>query len=219
MTAVPNRQRKRRAYAPRVPSQQRRTQLLDAALHLIVTKGHNATTMDAVADQAGVTKPVVYGQFRSRADLLTELLRREQEAAMRQLLDALPADLDQVPDGPDEVLAHIVDEFLRAVRDAPDRWYCILMPMPDMPAALHDAREQARTVALAQAEAIGRWLVRALGSDTMAEAFDVEILAHTMVNMLEMAARLVLADPDHFHPRRFVTALRAAMGLIQRGAA
>lgn len=216
MTAATSPRRKRRAYAPRVPARQRRTELLDAALHLIVTKGHNATTMDAVAEQAGVTKPVVYGQFSGRADLLAALLRREQEAAMRQLLDALPEDLDKVSEGPDELLAQIVEGFLRAVRNAPDRWYCVVMPMPDMPAELHAAREQARGLALARAKDIGWWLVGAIETEIGPEDLDLELLAHTMVSLLEMAARLVLADPEHFHPERFVTALRAAFALIQR---
>ncbi|MDT7633226.1 MAG: hypothetical protein QOI50_5156, partial [Pseudonocardiales bacterium] len=60
MIMAPTPGRQRRTYAPRVPAAQRRTQLLDAALRLVVTRGHNAVTMDAVAEQVGVTKPVIY---------------------------------------------------------------------------------------------------------------------------------------------------------------
>lgn len=212
MTTAAKPRRKRRAYAPRVPAEQRRRELLDAALHLVVTHGHNAVTMAAVADAAGVTKPVVYSQFTSRADLLAALLRREQEQALAQLLGVLPSNLDQHPD-PGELLSRVLDEFLRAVRQAPDRWHCIVMPMPDMPAEFHAAREAARDVALQRAEATAGWLLRGMGAPA---ELDPEIAAHTALSLFEMAARLVLTDPERYHPERFVTALRAAIGLTLR---
>src|SRR4051812_18096989 len=50
----------RRRYAPRVPAAERREQVLDAALVLIDRDGYGAVTMEAVAREIGVTKPVVY---------------------------------------------------------------------------------------------------------------------------------------------------------------
>lgn len=205
--------RKRRAYAARVPAEQRRTQVLDAALHLVVTRGHNATTMDAVAEQAGVTKPVVYGQFRSRNELLAALLRREQEAALRQLLAVLPGDPGRfLTDDAPEFLARTLADFLSAVQETPDRWYCVVMPMADMPAEFHAAREAARAIALDRAESLTRWLLEAV--DAPAE-LDPEIVAHTVTALFEMAARLVLTDPERYRPERFVAAIRAAIGLTR----
>lgn len=201
-TAKPK--QKRRAYAARVPAEQRRSELLDAALNLVVTQGHNATTMDAVAEQAGVTKPVVYGQFPNRADLLAALLRREQEQGLAQLLAVLPDDFDRRAEDPGELCARLLTDFLSAVRAKPDRWHCIVMPMPEMPAEFHSAREHARAVALARAERVAEWLLSGL---------DAEIVAHTVMALFEMAARLVLTDPDHYRPERFVAALRTAIGL------
>src|SRR5882757_5498929 len=86
----PRPSRPRRTYAARVPAPQRRAQLLDAALHLVVTRGHQTVTMEAVAEQVGVTKPVVYGHFASRADMLAALLRREHNGALQQLLAMFP---------------------------------------------------------------------------------------------------------------------------------
>ncbi|NKQ55383.1 TetR/AcrR family transcriptional regulator [Amycolatopsis sp. K13G38] len=199
--------RKRRPYAARVPAEQRRAQLLDAALHLIVTQGHNAVTMEAVAEQVGVTKPVVYGVFANRADLLAALLRREQQEGLEQLLSVLPERFDEHEE-PARLIAQALDRFLQAVRDAPERWYCIVMPMADMPVEFHTAREQARAVALARAEDMTRRLLGVLGA---APGLDPEIAAHTLVTVFEMAARLVLTDPDHFHPTRFTTTIHATL--------
>ncbi|WP_163505413.1 TetR/AcrR family transcriptional regulator [Fodinicola acaciae] len=196
---------KRRPYAARVPADERRAQLLDAALHLVVTRGHNATTMDAIAKQAGVTKPVVYGQFGSRNELLAALLRREQEAAVEQLVTALRPAGD-----PADFLAQALSDFLAAVQAAPQRWHCIVMPMADMPPEFHAARESARALVLARAEEVARWLLSDLGAD-----LDPEIAAHAAVAMCEMAARLVLTSPERFTAERFVAAVRATLGLVR----
>ena len=56
----------RRKYARRLPPEQRREQLLDAALSLIPA-GFDTVTMESVAKQAQVTKPVLYDLFANRA--------------------------------------------------------------------------------------------------------------------------------------------------------
>lgn len=203
--------RKRRAYAPRVPPQERRTQLLDAALHLVVARGHAATTMDAVAEQAGVTKPVVYGVFGNRAELLAALLEREQQGAVEQFFAALPEGaVQRAAADPAGALADMLDGLLTAVRAAPERWYCVVMPMADMPPEFHAAREAARAVAMREVEKILQAVLPSLGAPP---ELDSEILAHTVVTLFDMAARLVLTDPAHFRPERFVSALRAAVAL------
>lgn len=79
----------RRRYAARVPSAERREQLLDAALALVLADGFAAVTMDGVARATGVTRPVVYGQFASSTELLEALLRRSLHRAQEQLARAL----------------------------------------------------------------------------------------------------------------------------------
>jgi AcrR family transcriptional regulator len=58
----------------RMPAQQRRTQLLDAALERFATKGYHDTSMEEIAEAAGVTKPVLYQHFASKTELFLELL-------------------------------------------------------------------------------------------------------------------------------------------------
>ena len=59
----------------RLPAAERRAQLVDAALALFAAEGFQSTTMDAVAAEAGVTKPVLYQHFPSKRELFLELLR------------------------------------------------------------------------------------------------------------------------------------------------
>jgi TetR/AcrR family transcriptional regulator, transcriptional repressor for nem operon len=46
-----------------------KTRLLDAALHVIRTKGYAATTVDDICHQAGVTKGSFFHHFKSKDDL------------------------------------------------------------------------------------------------------------------------------------------------------
>ena len=57
----------------------RRADLLDAATQLIVTDGVEAVSMEAVADRAGVSRPLVYKHFGNRSDILVAVFRREAE--------------------------------------------------------------------------------------------------------------------------------------------
>lgn len=62
------------AAAIRLPAAARRRQLLDRALEIFATNGFHATSMNDVADAAGVTKPVLYQHFASKRELYLELL-------------------------------------------------------------------------------------------------------------------------------------------------
>ncbi len=74
-----------------MPAEERREQLLDAALRTAVDQGFGAVTMDRIARAAGVTRPVVYGLFPDRGALLSALLERETKRARAALAPALPA--------------------------------------------------------------------------------------------------------------------------------
>jgi AcrR family transcriptional regulator len=60
--------------SPRLPAARRRRQLLDVALERFAAKGFHATSMEEIAEAAGVTKPVLYQHFRSKRGLYLELL-------------------------------------------------------------------------------------------------------------------------------------------------
>ena len=71
--------------ATRLPAARRRRQLLDAARETFAVRGFHGTSMDEIADTAGVTKPVLYQHFRSKRELYLELL----DDVGRELLDAI----------------------------------------------------------------------------------------------------------------------------------
>ena len=71
--------------------EQRREQLLDAALQVLARDGYGRVSIDAIAREAGVTRPVVYGAFDGLGALLSALLDRQAARAIAQLTALLPA--------------------------------------------------------------------------------------------------------------------------------
>lgn len=75
-------------YAPRkrLSREQRRRQLLDVAWQLVREEGTEGLSLGRLAEQAGVTKPVVYDHFETRSGLLLALYQ-EYDARQTAMLD------------------------------------------------------------------------------------------------------------------------------------
>ncbi|HUY21197.1 MAG TPA: TetR/AcrR family transcriptional regulator [Acidimicrobiales bacterium] len=71
--------------AKRLTADRRRQQLLDVSLTLFAERGFNATTMDDIAEAAGVTKPLLYQHFVSKRALYLELV----DSVAGTMLDAI----------------------------------------------------------------------------------------------------------------------------------
>ena len=63
--------------------------LLDAALHLFVSKGYRATNLEQIADAADLTKGAVYFYFGSKEAVLVELLNRVRAAVFDKAIKAV----------------------------------------------------------------------------------------------------------------------------------
>jgi AcrR family transcriptional regulator len=198
----------RRKYARRLPPEQRREQLLDAALSLIPA-GFDAVTMESVAKQAQVTKPVLYDLFANRAELIGALLEREAARATEQVLAALPTDF--ATRSPDDAFADAVRVFVHAVVEAPDRWRLVLLPPEGTPREFRAQVELVRAGVLAQIEDLAALGLKELGG---LDDLDSDLLGHAMLALAEMSGRLVLTDPEKFTPDRLVAFVtRIAHGL------
>lgn len=81
----------------RLSPEDRRDQLLDIARDIVETDGIGACTVDAVSHQAGVTAQLVHKYFGTRASLLEDLFRREDDRYQADVRDRL-ADADGFED-------------------------------------------------------------------------------------------------------------------------
>jgi AcrR family transcriptional regulator len=87
----------------RLPRDQRRIQLLDAASEVFASKGYHAAAMDDIADAAGVSKPVLYQHFPSKLDLYLALLDQSCE----RLVEVVEEALASTDDNADRVIATV----------------------------------------------------------------------------------------------------------------
>jgi AcrR family transcriptional regulator len=77
-------QQRKRMRAP-----ERRQQLLDVARQVFGRDGFHTVTMDAVAREAGITKPILYDHFSSKRDLYLALLEADLSKLKERVRTAL----------------------------------------------------------------------------------------------------------------------------------
>jgi AcrR family transcriptional regulator len=69
----------------------RRDALLDAAVDLVVSGDADTVSMEAVAERAGVSRPLVYKHFANRGELLAAVYQRETTLLHRELASEVGA--------------------------------------------------------------------------------------------------------------------------------
>ncbi|CAI8864307.1 AcrR family transcriptional regulator [Pseudomonas frederiksbergensis] len=103
----------------RMSREERLRQLLDVAWQLVREEGTDALTLGRLAEQAGVTKPVVYDHFTTRPGLLA-VLYQEFDARQTALMDtALEASEPTLPSKAMVIASSYVDCVLLQGREIP----------------------------------------------------------------------------------------------------
>jgi AcrR family transcriptional regulator len=192
-----------------MPPEQRREQLIDAALTVILEQGYEGVSVEAVARTAGVTRPVVYDHFPNLGRLLHALVEREERYALESLEDVVP---DHAGDRhPAELLASGVRLFLDAVASRPATWRLILLPIEGTPAIVRQHVETNRAHTLARIEQLVRWALERPG---LPSELDAQLTARAIRHLGEEAGRMVLTDPEHYSPERYERYVETVMRLV-----
>jgi AcrR family transcriptional regulator len=188
-----------RKRAAHLGPERRRPEVLDAALKLFLVGGYDGTSMQAVANEAGVTKPVVYACFASKDELFRALLRREEGRILAEIQGAFEnADLSD----PETTLTDGFVGFLRAVAESPDVYRLIFMGEGGGNAAVADRIQRGRQ---AQVDALSRlarrWLVDRNGKASKAGIEKTaRLLGNSIAGLAEAGARLLLSGEDGWKP-------------------
>jgi AcrR family transcriptional regulator len=188
-----------RKRAAHLGPERRRPEVLDAALELFLVGGYDGTSMQAVADKAGVTKPVVYACFDSKDELFRSLLRREEARILAEIQGAFEdADLSD----PETTLTEGFIGFLRAVGESPDVYRLIFMGEGGGNAAVADRIRRGRQ---AQVDALSRlarrWLEPRNGTTSKAEIDrTARLMGNSIAGLAESGARLLLSGEDDWTP-------------------
>ena len=95
--------------------------MLRVAERAFAARGFHAASVDAIAERAGISKPMVYAYFGSKEGLYRACMRRARE----RLFEVLRKNVDTAA-APDEQLWHGLLAFFTFVRDEPDPWTVLL---------------------------------------------------------------------------------------------
>jgi AcrR family transcriptional regulator len=175
---------------------ERREQLLDVTKSIVDQRGFHAVSIEAVARDAGITRPIVYGHFHDLKGLLEALVEREGARALGQLAEVLPTRLS---DGdPREQLLVSFRGYLEAVQADPVTWRLVLMPPEGAPPILREQIAEGRAAVIAM-------LAQAIGPGTgTGESPDPELTARMMSVLADEGARLLLTEPDRYPIKRLL---------------
>jgi len=159
----------------RLSPDKRREQLLETAKTLILERGLQSFTMEAVARTAEVSSPLVYNYFSSRQALLEQLLVREYEMFA---LD-MEAALSQAKNFQEVVKISVTGNF---DHHAPGNILPILLSQPEIASALSTVRKK-------HAKRNARFLVK-----SAAEAYNLTIEESQLLVSMSSGASIAAAD-------------------------
>jgi AcrR family transcriptional regulator len=186
----------------RMSGPERREQLLDAARTIVAERGFQGASIEAVAREAGITRPVVYGHFGDLEGLLEALVERESDRALAGLADILPP-VGPAAGDPREALLAALDGYLRAVEADPSTWRLVLMPSEGAPASLREHIDRGRDAVVAQlADVVSPGLA------PRREPPDPELAARGLSAFADELARRLLTDPAAYPRERLVSFAR-----------
>jgi len=151
-------------------------QLLHAARSVFAVEGFQNATMETVASEAGITKPVLYQHFSSKRELFLELLRDVGDRLALTVGEAATA----APSGRGKVVDGFAAYF-RFVAEHPDDFRLLFGE------GVRTDVEFARAVADVESQ-LARFIAALIDIEDLREA-DRLVLAHGILGMAEATGR------------------------------
>jgi AcrR family transcriptional regulator len=170
--------------------------------------GLHAVSIDRVAREAGVSRPIIYEHFNDLNGLLTALLDREGSRALEQLASIMPTAAGEGTQLLDVLLGALTG-YLEAVRADPITWRLVLMPPEGAPEFLRERVEQARAAVIEQLAALIEQAFEPWGGQRTPDA---ELTAYSMSALSDSWARLLLTDPERYDMERILIHARWVLG-------
>lgn len=183
-------------------------QILEVATRLMAERGFDGTSLSAIADAVGVSKPTLLYHFPSKETLrlavLDRLLSHWNEALPRLLLLAVKSGTDRF----DALVAELVDFFSAD----PNRARLLLREMLDRPEAMREYLERVASpwIGLVAEQVRQGQRAGAIRSDVDPEAYVLNVVGLALVNLSTADALGVLLAPRNgaaAHRERYVAEL------------
>ncbi|MGW2561243.1 TetR/AcrR family transcriptional regulator [Streptomyces sp. NPDC001514] len=186
-----------------------RAKLYEAAVTLIAEQGFSATTVDEIAERAGVAKGTVYYNFKSKTELFEELLRY----GVGLLTASLQAAADETEErGGTKVEA--LDAMIKAGLGFIDRYPAFTQLYVAELWRTNRAWQSTLLVVRQQAVAVVEKVLReGVERGELSEEIDIPLTAAALVGMVLVAA----LDWQAFQPERSIDDVHAALSRLLHG--
>jgi AcrR family transcriptional regulator len=164
--------------------------MLEVAERTFAERGYHATSVDAIAERAGITKPMVYAYFGSKEGLYLACMARGRRKLFETIDRATDTDAP-----PEEQLWHGLLAFFSFVEDQRDAWVVLFGEAAGYGGPFADEAGRLRAE-------IARLVSQLLGGAAEDEGLDparvraTDPLAHALVGAAESLARWWLDHPD-----------------------
>lgn len=142
--------------ARRMTGEERREQLMDIGRAVFAERGFAATSIEEIADRAGISKPVVYGHFGGKEGLYAAVVEREVAVVQGMIAEALDGS-----EHPRELVDGAADAFLRYIERERDGFRILVRDAPmgtaegTLPSVLGVVAERAESILIEQFEIRG----------------------------------------------------------------
>lgn len=153
----------------------RKAQILEATLRLLTTQSFDATSVDAIAGEAGVSKGSVYLYFDSKDAILEEIIRRY---SLLSQVESLVGQMGSVP--LEQSLRLVVPVLWQTLRDRRDLVKLLLREGPPRP---ENARLFIERVVVPTNQLVANWLTDQLGP-ARAKEIDPFVAGRALLGML-----------------------------------
>ena len=126
--------------SPRTPEDnekirnERKQSIIQAAFKLFALRGYHRTSISEIAQEAGISKGLMYTYFKNKEDLLKTVVVHNYQEASDRLYDLFSKNMKNRSQ--QELLAYIIDAFFVMMKDYAPVWklsIALSMQVSDMP--------------------------------------------------------------------------------------
>jgi len=168
------------------PDRNGRERLLAAAVELFAERGYAATGIAELCARAGVAKTALYWHFESKEGLLAEVIETVGTSWIEQIQKAAYLEGE-----PEQRIQRLVLEWRRILLEQPE-----LLRLPMIAQLEQGESQRARAALRTVYERAERALVEGIEDTVGQRLSDVDLLAHTVLALLQGAMLRQIVDPD-----------------------
>lgn len=194
----------------RLPRGEREQQIIDCAIQVFARRGYSAASVDEIADQAGVSKPLVYLYLESKEGLFLACLRREEQ----RLVAAFQAAANE--GGTSELrLWAGLQAFFGFVADHRDSWAVLHRQAPDLGETIAEEIGKARHAILEEVRALVLKGIELSPTPARLGDADADFVAHALVGAADSLTDWMERHPGE-SPERVTLRLMGMMWVGMR---